>query len=722
MPSAAAVPRASLWRAVTRFEAGKVRPWMGLRHTIGIVLPVVAGAMAGNTAAGMIAGLGALNVAVGDGTDPYAFRARRMLIASLCCSLAVVVGGLSGGTWVLPPMLAAGAFAAGMMVSLGTAEADIGTITLVTLIVFLAKPLHSEQALTSGLLALGGGLFQTALVLAAWPLRRYGPESRALSALYRELARAAAADSPIAEAPPASRESTEAQQALAGLEARDSVDAERYLALLSQAERIRLSLLALARLRTRIAREPETEPVTAVLGRFAALASQALRYVGESLGRPEAYNPLAELAPQMAGFSRDLRRAHDAFAQPVAAMIADARSQMDALAGQLRTVLSLAHQTTGRGRAEFQRFESARPWKLQFAGTFSTLAANLRLESPAFRHALRLAVCVGIGEFVARQSGWGRPYWVPMTIALVLKPDFTTTFSRGLQRVLGTLLGLVAATALVHWFHPAPALEIVFLAFFAFVMRTFGPANYGILAGAVSALVVFLFAVIGVSPSEVVVARALDTLAGGAIALLAYRLWPTWERTQAPEALAAMLDAYRVYFRAVSDAYLRAEDSSGAALDQARLAARIARSRLEASVARLRAEPGSEDERVAQFDRVLADSHRFIHAAMSLEAGLATSHPVPSRGPFRKFSSDAEKTLYYLAAALRDSRGHPGGPSVAAPLPDLREDHQALVEAGDASVPRYALVNVETDRIVNSLNTLTSEILPLAESPAGAAG
>jgi hypothetical protein len=53
-------------------------------------------------------------------------------------------------------------------------------------------------------------------------------------------------------------------------------------------------------------------------------------------------------------------------------------------------------------------------------------------------------------------------------------------------------------------------------------------------------------------------------------------------------------------------------------------------------------------------------------------------------------------------------RGSPPGP---ADLPDLREDHQALAGSGDPTVERYALVNIETDRITNSLNTLTGEIL-----------
>ena len=47
-----------------------------------------------------------------------------------------------------------------------------------------------ERAALSGLAALAGGLFQTALAVANWPIDPYGPPRRAMGDLYLELARA----------------------------------------------------------------------------------------------------------------------------------------------------------------------------------------------------------------------------------------------------------------------------------------------------------------------------------------------------------------------------------------------------------------------------------------------------------------------------------------------------------------------------------------------------
>jgi uncharacterized membrane protein YccC len=287
-----------------------------------------------------------------------------------------------------------------------------------------------------------------------------------------------------------------------------------------------------------------------------------------------------------------------------------------------------------------------------------------------------------------------------MTVSIVLRPDFAATFSRGVLRLAGTLAGLLVATGVVYFLAPSAGVEVLLIVFFTFLLRCFGSANYGIFVTALTALVVFLVSITGVAPGPVMLARGLNTLAGGVIALLAYALWPTWEHMLTPELLADMLEAYRLYFQTVRDAYLQPDRNFDAVLDSTRLAGRLARSNAEASIARLASEPGVGDEQLTALHKILATSHRLIHAVMSLEAGLASSAPAPPRDAFRKLASDTDTTLYYVAACLRGSaiqREH---------LSDLREDHHALLQSGDAYTGRYALVNVETDRMVNSLNTL----------------
>ncbi len=432
--------------------------------------------------------------------------------------------------------------------------------------------------------------------------------------------------------------------------------------------------------------------------RYLEIASHVLQAIGDGLAVTGPAATTRAQLDQLQAVAEQLRS--------TGVQLEDARLQMDALNGQLRSAFDMAGHATAAGMVDFARQEVHRPWRLRLSGTLATLRANLSLRSAACRHAIRLAVCVAVGDALGRGFSLQRSYWLPMTVAIVLKPDFGSTFTRGVLRWVGTFAGLVFATALFQVMPAAPAGQAAAIIALMFVMRCWGPANYGISVAAVTAMIVLLIAMAGVSPREVMAARGLNTAIGGAIALAAYWLWPTWERTRVQDEMAQMLDAYRDYFRAIRESYIQPGASFDEVLDRTRLAARRARSNLEASFDRLRAEPGTPAETMTALAGMLASSHRLIHAIMALEAGLQGSRPAPARDAFRRFANDAELTLHSLAGALRGS-----APDARADLPDLREDHHALAHSGDPATERYALVNVETDRVTNSLNTLSEQLL-----------
>jgi uncharacterized membrane protein YccC len=683
----------AFWASVLRYEPQKINPWMGLRNAVGVAAPIAIGAALHNLPSGIWAAMGAWNVAFTDSAVPYALRARRMLAASALVGIGVFAGAVCGNEPGIRLLVATGwAFVAGMLVALDQAAADVGTLSLVNLLVFAGLPMARQQAEAAGALAFFGGLLQTALSVASWPLTRYAPERRALADFFYALAETASGSTRATEPPPATAQSTNAQETLASLDR--SIEAERYRALLSQAERMRLGLLVLARVRARIQRENPECPALPIIARFFDESASVLEALGEELSGGRQALPANETRPLV-----------DAMRDCPGPTVRDARRQMDALAGQFRAALDLAAGSEPEGAARFERREAARSWRLRLQGTIATLSANLSLQSAAFRHAVRLAVCVAIGEALAQTLGLTRSYWAPMTIAIVLKPDFSGTFGRGLLRLAGTFAGLMVATGLLHVMPEGAGLAILLLGLSVFAVRAFGPANYGIAATGITAMVVILMGLSGIAPGSVILPRAINTTIGGAVALCAYAIWPTWERTQLAETIARLLDAYREYIHEVRFAYENPDSPAPPALDRARVAGRRARSNLEASVERLSAEPGTPRERMRVLGGLLANSHRLIHAVMALEAGLSASRAAAARPQFRAFAGDVEIVLERLAAALRGARLDPED------LPDLREDHDTLLRTGDPENARYALVNVETDRIANSLNTLAEDVV-----------
>ncbi len=690
----------AFWRTVTRFDRSKINPPIAIRNAMGVVLPLAIAGALGRRSYGLVGALGALNVAYSDGDDAYGMRARRMLSASVVVAAALLTGGLTGHyNFFAVAVAMIWAFAAGLLVAVGTTAGDIGTVSLVTLVIFASRPLTLQQATISGLVALGGALLQTSLSLLFWPVRRFAQERRLLSGVYRELGHIATQTVKPGTAPLATAEFTKAQDVLFRQDR--GPQWERMYSLLSQAERIRLRLVTLGRLRRRLVREERGPLAAAALDGFSNACCQLLNSIAEILNDEKAHEsslPLLHAAEQYFGElrTRDWENASSFFL----ALIRDATAQMDALMGQIRAALRLAE------RKDFDPPVIARTrrlprnsWALGVRNQAATLRANLTMRSAAFRHALRLAVCVGVGDALGRSFDWQRSYWIPMTIAIILKPDFLSTFSRGVLRLAGTFFGLIVATVLYHLLPPGTLTDVVFVGAFTLMLRWVGPANYGVFVVAVSGLVVALIANSGTPPRQVIPLRALNTLIGGSLALLAYAVWPTWERSHSGESLARLLDAYRAYVRAL----LETVGTNFTAVDQARQAARVARSNAEASAERLRMEPGTTTQLMQSVAAMLVSSHDFIYAVMAIE-GAGDDGRSLTDGAVQRFFHQVELTLYFLSASLR------GNAIDMRELPDLREQHRLMLGPGGSKAEAYSLVRVETDRMTNALNTLKEQI------------
>ena len=698
-------PIKALWRIVTHVDHSKINVWQALRNTIGVVAPLMVGFVMGMPRGGLAVASGALNVSYSDGSDPYARRAKRMLASTAWCSIAVLLGGLTAHSNTVAVIVATlWAFTAGMLVALGTSAADVGVISTVVLLVYSAQALTPLQALQAAGLALGGGLLQILLSIALWPVRRYEPERRSLAALYSELARIATHPSEATSSPLATKEIAQAHDALSGLTTDTSLSALRYRSLLSQAERIRLSLATLARLRSRLARENALHPAIVALDQFRENTAILLRAIANSLESGKEINLEADRLVLGIALAERLGRTGEEGAQSFSnAVMRDVKFQADALGGQLRAAIELSRNATPEGEAEFDKREALQPVWMRFTSRLATLRANLNLQSGAFRHAVRLMICLALGNSLGRVIHPYRAYWIPMTIVLVLKPEFAVTFSRGVLRIFGTLAGLLLATALFHFLPIHTAMEIFLIALFTFLTRWIGPANYGIFGVSISALIVLLISITGLAPREVIVARGINTIMGGAFALIAYLAWPTWERTRLPDLSAALLDAYGNSFRSVFRKLLDPASASGKERERTRQASRIARSNLETSIERLAAEPGISAEQLSRANAMLASSHRFAHALIAVEAGIpesGTSRPQPQ---FRQVAVAVEKTLELLSAIFRGKR------VAEREFPDLREIYSRMIHSGDAEDERYAFVTPEADRMVNSLNTLREQ-------------
>jgi uncharacterized membrane protein YccC len=140
-----------------------------------------------------------------------------------------------------------------------------------------------------------------------------------------------------------------------------------------------------------------------------------------------------------------------------------------------------------------------------------------------------------------------RPYWVLLTVAIVLKPDFGSVFTRAIQRGAGTLLGVLLGSALLA-FLPRDAWVLVAMAAFAALLPWARNANFGLFSVFQTPLIILLLDLTLPGGAGLVGARLTDTLIGCAIVLVfGYLLWPQTWRAPLDEALrdaALALDAF----------------------------------------------------------------------------------------------------------------------------------------------------------------------------------
>ncbi len=682
-------------RTLIKLKPRDVPIVVALRNTAAVTLPLALGLATNHLGIGLGISVGALNTMFSDQPGPYRLRMRRMLFAAVAAGVSAFVGYTLGGNDVLITLVALiWGTAGGLLVALGTDAGRIGLTSMILLVVTSADPRSPGEAIGPALLLFGGGALLTLFAVAAWPWQRYRPERTALAQLCRQLAASARQHDDSSQPPPVTQSLIDVENLLHGAFRARGTAMESFRVLAELIERIRLELSALGGIDERLG----AGELKATLPRLREYAARTLNAIAAAL---DAGATALTATAAIEGFDAALTGLDNRYAgaseQP-ADTVTVALTHAHALAGQLRAAMRNADFAGSRGELRLAEHESRLPRALRPRNPFAILRANLRLSSVACRHAIRCGVCLALAIAGSRIAGLSHGYWIPMTTAIVLKPDFAGTFSFGLLRVIGTLLGLALTTALVHFAFGGDWQRIVLLAVLCFGFRQLTTMHYGIGVMLLTGLIVVLLTFEGISPAETMSARAIGTGLGSALALLAYLIWPTWERGRFRTTLADMLDAYRHYFLAVldNDTRLRAD---------VRSASRSARTNAQASLDRLRSEPRVKPALVAIAEGTFANANRFVRATMALEAIRQDSSVVPAREQVLAFSAQVDADMTLLAQSLRATTPMQVDPRLRAAQNALSAALVGTAASENERVIAAAWIDA-SDRITNSVDTL----------------
>jgi fusaric acid resistance family protein len=164
-------------------------------------------------------------------------------------------------------------------------------------------------------------------------------------------------------------------------------------------------------------------------------------------------------------------------------------------------------------------------WSLQAAK--AAFASNFTMASPNLRHAIRFGAALAAGVALYRLLDMHvHGFWIPLTILFVMRPEIDETHKRLILRALGTVLGLVVATAAAEAFRGDDLVTGAILAASAALAFGLLTVQYALFTAAITVYVVLLSDTLGEAAFQAADERAIGTALGILVAFLAFAIWP----------------------------------------------------------------------------------------------------------------------------------------------------------------------------------------------------
>ncbi|WP_308465951.1 FUSC family protein [Rathayibacter soli] len=511
-------------------------PWsLAVRMGIAIVTPVAVGMALNELGIGLLVSMGAMAASLSDQGGRYRSRVRRLSTVAIAGASGFAIGGLVLGRG---PLGVAAVLVAGLICGLVSVLSNVASVASLQFLIYLI--IASRVSFIGGewwlppLRYLLGGAWALLLSLVTGVGRVTMPECTAVAAVFRCLAAlmetsggegVAQARQALTAAMNTAYDTVVTFRARAG--GRDS-RVRRLAALLNAATPIVEATMVLIRNRSLIPAE----------------LSASVRQVADHV--------LDGSAPRQS----DGQRSEDA---PTTTAIRSLVGSTAALAELERRVGVVFGILSGASPGE-----PALRSRPRLHDRMLSLRDAVTGGATTWLPILRLVLCLGVAEVVAAALPLEHSYWVTLTVAVTLKPDFGSVFARAVQRGLGTIVGvLIGTVALVFVPYGLPILIV--MAAFAVLLPISIRRNYGMFATFLTPLIVLQLDLVNRGDQQLVLSRVTDTAIGCAIVLLVgYLPWPgSWRsRTVIGERIATALDEVTIYLRVAFDA--DADPRSGA--------------------------------------------------------------------------------------------------------------------------------------------------------------
>lgn len=199
------------------------------------------------------------------------------------------------------------------------------------------------------------------------------------------------------------------------------------------------------------------------------------------------------------------------------------------------------------------------------SGIYQKIKQNITLESPLFRHAVRMSTIALTGYLIIQLIAWVGPllisgftrsntsFWIIMTSIFVCQPNYNATKERLKKRLWGTLLGVVSTIILLK-LGLSEITQFIIIIVAATLFLSLRRARYAYATAFITIMALFCFHFL--SSNFVGPERIVDTLLGCLIAWLAVTyIWPDWQFRKISVVVNKMIDADCRYLNVVKQQY-----------------------------------------------------------------------------------------------------------------------------------------------------------------------
>jgi uncharacterized membrane protein YccC len=683
----------------------------GIRAGVVTVAPLIVGALSGNAVGYSWVALGAFEGSLADNGGPYRIRAAAMAAVALGGTVAVIIGSVAS-RWplVAVPLAFAAAFVSGMVRVYGSAGATVGVVNLVMTLLALGTPIVG-MALVEQRAAyfFGGAAVSAVAALLLWPFQPNNPARHAVAECFDRLAalvdvltslpgaadhgsdawhtRPRAPNAAVREALEEARRQVVAVRLTRDGEMRRG---EQLLALLVVAERLYGLLYPLPDLidNSGLA-EPGTaaDALRAVLGALAGRLTRVAVMVRPP-GPARVVRTLAWVAPVATG-APGTAETFGVASQPSMASVALTMRRIDDECAIAEPVASALQRGAPMPDLTRSVLEAARALAPRPPGMIKTLLEPLRdnwgFQSISFQHAIRLAVGVGAAQAVVMATGLPRGYWLTVTTGIILQPYAGATVEKAIQRVAGTVAGVLIAALITFVLHGPLALTLILfpLTVLTFALR---PVNYGYFVLFLTPIFVLLAEGLRHNDPHLAAYRVLNTVLGGMMATICGALlFPAWEREGVAGELAKAVEGECDYLRVVAGESATPEPVAQRAMG-------LANANAEAAVQRLAGEGPRSAAVFIAGSTLVAVLRRFGGALAAIGAARELTPDAVPDADVAALGMRAKAVLADLAVSLRTGRS----PAAIGLWPNVDKDRLPLapllvrqVEVLHAAVTRF---------------------------------